>query len=146
MSWGKENCFKVNNTSTNSWYLDIGCSRHMPSDKIHLIKLNPKSGEEVTFGDNSKGQIGGIGSIGKNSSIFIENVLYVNDLKYNLLSIGQLYDKGLNVIFYSNGCKVINVVCKIMLVGHRIRNIYMVNLDELHDSNVCLIAKNENSS
>ncbi|KAH1039640.1 hypothetical protein J1N35_041383 [Gossypium stocksii] len=48
--------------------------RHMTGDKSHFIGLKPKSGGEVTFGDNSKGLIESIGSIGKNSSVFIENV------------------------------------------------------------------------
>ena len=34
----------------------------------------------MTFGDNEKGRIIGHGSIGNNSSSFIENVLLVNDL------------------------------------------------------------------
>ena len=32
-----------------------------------------------------------------------------------------------------------------MLVGHRIRNTYMVHLDNLHDSLIFRIAKNENN-
>ena len=57
------------------------------------MDLKPKNGD-VTFGDNSKGQIKGIGKIGNKFFIFIENVLLVNGLKYNLLSISQLCDKG----------------------------------------------------
>ncbi|KAH1056678.1 hypothetical protein J1N35_034743 [Gossypium stocksii] len=49
--------------------------RHMTGNKSHFVELKPKSGGEDTFGDNSKGLIEGIDSIGKNSSIFIENVL-----------------------------------------------------------------------
>ncbi|KAK8366904.1 hypothetical protein V6Z12_A02G149000 [Gossypium hirsutum] len=113
---------------TNSWYLNSGCSRHMTGDKGQFINLKPKSGGEVSFVDNSKELIKGIGSICKNSSIFIEHVLYVNGLKHNLLSISQLYDKGLNVIFESNGCKIIDIASNnIMLVGHRIGNIYIVH-------------------
>ena len=53
----------------------------------------------MTFGDNGKGRIIGLGSIGNNYSSLIENVLFVGDLKHNLLSINQLCDKGFNVIF-----------------------------------------------
>ena len=48
----------------------------------------------MTFGDNGKGRIIGYGSIGNNSSSFIENVFLINGLKHNLLSISQLCDKG----------------------------------------------------
>ncbi|KAK8623109.1 hypothetical protein V6N13_118002 [Hibiscus sabdariffa] len=40
-----------------------GCSRHMTGDKSRFLELKPKSGGVVTFGDNSKGHIEGIGSI-----------------------------------------------------------------------------------
>ncbi|KAA3470234.1 Copia protein [Gossypium australe] len=83
----EEHCFKVANSSKKSWYLDNGCSRHMTGGKSDFIKLKPKSGGVVIFGDNSKGKIEGIGFIGKNSLILIENVLHVNGLKHNLLSI-----------------------------------------------------------
>ncbi|GMI84085.1 hypothetical protein HRI_002077800 [Hibiscus trionum] len=59
-----EHCYKAKASSKNSWYLDSGCSRHMTGDKSRFVELKPKSGGVVTFGDNSKGHIEGIGSIG----------------------------------------------------------------------------------
>ena len=53
----------------------------------------------MIFRDNGKVKIIGHGSIGNNSSSLIENVLLVNGLKQNLLSISQHYDKGFKVIF-----------------------------------------------
>jgi len=41
----------------------------------------------VTFGDDSKGKIVGIGNIKIGSSPMIENVALVDGLKYNLLSV-----------------------------------------------------------
>ena len=70
----------------------------MTGDKNLFMDLKPKIRGDVTFGDNLKGQIEGIGTIGNKSSIFIENVLLVNGLKHNLLSISQLCDKGFKVI------------------------------------------------
>ncbi|KAA3477147.1 Retrovirus-related Pol polyprotein from transposon TNT 1-94 [Gossypium australe] len=142
----KEHCFEMGYSKKNLWYLDSGCSRHITDDKIHFIDLKPKSGRELTFGDNSTKQIKGIGSIGKTSSIIIENVLYVSGFKHNLLSISQLCDKGFNVIFESKGCTVIDIASnKIMLVKHMIEYIYMEHLDDMHNSSLCLIAKNKNS-
>ncbi|KAK8986324.1 hypothetical protein V6N11_013818 [Hibiscus sabdariffa] len=60
-----EHCYKAKTSCANSWYLDNGCSRHMTGDKSRFLELKPKSGGVVTFGDNSKGHIEGIGSIGK---------------------------------------------------------------------------------
>ena len=47
--------------------------------------LSPKESGNVTFGDNGKGKIIGIGTIGKYPSPIIENVLLVEGLKHNLL-------------------------------------------------------------
>ncbi|KAK9044451.1 hypothetical protein V6N11_058351 [Hibiscus sabdariffa] len=68
-----EHCYKAKASSANSWYLDSGCSRHMIGDKSRFLELKSKSGGVVTFGDNSKGHIEGIGSIGNNSSILIDD-------------------------------------------------------------------------
>ncbi len=50
-------------------------------------ELKPKDGGFVGFGGNQKGKIVGIGRIGKGSLPSIDNVLYVEGLKHNLLSI-----------------------------------------------------------
>ena len=56
-------CLKSTRTK-NEWYLDSGCSRHMTGDKEQFYKLNAKDRGHVTFGDNAKGKIVGIGEIG----------------------------------------------------------------------------------
>ena len=71
----------------------------MTGNKAMFATLQPKDGGYVTFSDNSKAKIIGIGSIGKNPFPIIENVLFVEGLKHNLLSINQLCDKGNRVIF-----------------------------------------------
>jgi len=67
-----------------------------------------KEGGMITFGDNGKGKIIGIGKIKIIPCTFIEIVLLVDKLKHNLLSISQLYDKGFKVIFESSMCVVTN--------------------------------------
>ncbi|PNX91902.1 putative copia-type protein [Trifolium pratense] len=47
----------------------------------------------VTYGDNNKGKIIGKGKVGAPPFTSIEDVLYVEGLKYNLLIISQLCDK-----------------------------------------------------
>jgi NADH/NAD ratio-sensing transcriptional regulator Rex len=74
--------------------------------KISLLLLHLKDGGNVTFGDNSKGKIIGIGKIGK----IIILLLLVNSLKHNLLSVSQLYDKSYNVIFKSIMCIIVTEI------------------------------------
>ena len=46
----------------------------------------------------------GEGNIGNQYKTQIENVLYVDGLKHNLLSISQLCDKGFKIEFNKNCC------------------------------------------
>ena len=75
--------------------MDSGCSRHMTGDESKFAFLTSRKGGYVTFGDNGKGRIIGHGSIGNNSSSLIENVLLVDGLKHNLLSIVNFVTKVL---------------------------------------------------
>ena len=83
------------------WYLDSGCSKHMIGDKSKFLSISFKQEGHVTYGDNNKGRILGRGSIRDKDILIIHDVLYVEGLKHNLLSISQLCEKGYQVIFLS---------------------------------------------
>ena len=75
------------------WYLDSDCSRHMTWEINNFATLlRYDEAGTVTFRDDSKGNIIGVGNIKINSSPLIENVVLVDGLKHNLLSISQLCD------------------------------------------------------
>ena len=71
----------------------------MIEDESKFTFLTNKNGGYVTFGDHAKRKIIGQGNIGNDISSLIENILLVDGLKHNLLSISQLCDKGFKVIF-----------------------------------------------
>jgi len=87
-----------------SWYIDSSCSKHMTRDASKFIYISPKNSGHVTYGDNNKGKILGVGKIGMNPSTSIENVLLVDGLKHSLLSVRQLCDKGFLLSFDSHNC------------------------------------------
>ena len=89
-----------------TWYLDSGRSRHMTGEKSMLLNLKPIEGGITSFGGMGKGKIIGIGKISIPSLAFIDNVLYVEGLKYNLLSISQFCDRGYIVSFNKDQCIV----------------------------------------
>ncbi len=117
----------------------------MTGDVEQFVTLESKKGGVVTYGDNGKGFIIGKDKIYITPSIFIENVLLVNGMKHNLLSISQFCDKGLKVTFEASACIIINPKNNsIVLIGQRQRNIYMVDLHELGKKNgLCLITNEE---
>ena len=71
----------------------------MTGDINKFSNLALKAKGYVTYGDNNKGRILGIGKVGAPPFTSIEDVLYVEGLKHNLLSISQLCDKGFKIKF-----------------------------------------------
>ena len=120
----------------------------MTGDRAMFSTLKSKGRGHVTFGDNSKGKIIGEGSIGKTSSPIIKNVLLVEGLKHNLLSISQMCDKGNHVSFDKSYCTIKNSTDNtVLFVGHRDENVYIFDLLSLspnHDVK-CLSTINESS-
>ena len=98
----------------------------------------------VTFGDNGKGKIIGIGNVGITLSTCIENILLIDSIKHNLLSINQLCDKDYKVIFKSSMCIVTSPSdVSTRFIGYRYGNVYMVDLDNLSIQNMqYLVAMN----
>lgn len=129
------------------WYLDSGCSRNMSGDKDQFLSLVAFDGGSVTFGDNSKGTITGLGKVGKTLSNAIDDVYYVEGLQHNLLSISQLCDKGNRVEFQANLCHIVNsqtgeLVCE----GTRKHDVYITFLDKIpQDKSICLRAVSDNN-
>ena len=69
------------------------------------------------------------------TNLLIENVLLVDGLKFNLLSISQLCDKDYTVVFDKSKCSTNSIEdSKTLLVGQRHDNVYM--LDSLCANNV----------
>lgn len=86
----------------------------------------------MTFDDNKKSQTIGIGNMSISPSIFIENLLLVNGLKYNLFSISQFCDKRFKIVFEL----FIYIISSLndngtMFIRYKYGNIYMVDQNDL---------------
>ena len=90
------------------WYLDSGCSKHMTRNKALFKTLFEGKIVIVTFGDGSKSVIRGIGTVDIPGLPVFEDVWYVDGLKANLLSISQICDNGLNVLFTKYECEILD--------------------------------------
>ena len=96
----------------------------MTEDKNKFTSFTLKDGGNVKFDDNSKRKIIGIGNIRKTHSFVIKDVLLVDGLKHNLLSISQLCDKGYNVIFKSIMYIIVNEIDnQVLFVAFRNENV-----------------------
>jgi hypothetical protein len=63
--------------------------------------------ENIVFGDNSKGEVLGVDKISITQDHSISNVLHVDLLSYNLLSIPQLCEMGYDYHFMDKGVTTI---------------------------------------
>ncbi|GAU24937.1 hypothetical protein TSUD_311720 [Trifolium subterraneum] len=97
------------NTSDQVWFVDSGCSNHMIGTKEWLFNFDDKFRETVKLGDNSTMQVMGKGNVKlylAGQVTVISDVYYLTDLKNNLLSIGQLQQKNLTIVFSKDVCKI----------------------------------------
>ena len=118
----------------------------MTGDESNFAFLARRKEGYVTLKDNGKGRIIGHGSIGNNSSSFIENVLLVDGLKHNLLSISQLCEKGFKVIFESSHCIIKDSQNdKIIFMGHRNENVYTVDISKYEGHDRCFSSIHDES-
>ena len=71
----------------------------MTRDRSLFKVFKSKKGGNVTFSDGSKSQMKGKGTISLPGLPNIANVLYVEGLRVNLLSISQICDQDFKVLF-----------------------------------------------
>ncbi|XP_017420400.1 uncharacterized protein LOC108330427 [Vigna angularis] len=84
------------------WYLDLGCSNHMTCNRDWLVNFAETERSMVKFADESTSKVERVGDVvirRKNGSrVILTSVLFVPAIRYNLLSIGQLIQKGFMVV------------------------------------------------
>ncbi|MGV8000512.1 hypothetical protein PJP08_29345, partial [Mycobacterium kansasii] len=73
-----------------------------------FTELKDMTDGSVTFGDGSNCKIIGQGTVQLYNFPLFKNVLYVEGLKHNLLSISQICDNNHNVKFSNHGCEIID--------------------------------------
>ena len=110
----------------NIWLMDSGCSCHMTGSHRWFSSLTPtKDKEYIVFGDNSRGKVRGVGAIRISDDFTLREVALVDKLGFNLLSVSQLLDEGVEVSF-KRGCSRVldsrgDFVCGIVPFGRVFR-------------------------
>jgi hypothetical protein len=80
------------------------------SRMFNSISANESNGiDSITFGDNGKGKVKGLGKIVISNDLSISNVLLIESLNLNLLSVAQLCDLGFKCIFGVDCVEIISI-------------------------------------
>ena len=90
---------------------------------------------------HDQGSLGKLGDIDKNNSNLITNVLLVEGLKHNTLSIIQFCNNGFKALFEPSKCIVNDSTSnKVILTANTYLNTYVLYLDDLLDHKVKCLA------
>ncbi|GJT41976.1 putative reverse transcriptase domain-containing protein [Tanacetum coccineum] len=119
----------------------------MTGNISYLSEYEPFNGGYVSFG-HGRGKITSKGSI-KTGKLDFENVYFVEELKYNLFSVSQIYDNKNSVLFTESECIVLGKDFKLVDDKHvllrtpRHQNMYSIDLKNVvpHKNLTCLITK-----
>ena len=86
--------------------------------------------DSITFCDNGKGKVKELGKIAISNDVSIFNVLLVESLNFNLLSVAQLCDLGFKCIFVVDDVEIISVDgSNLIFKGFRYENPYLVDFN-----------------
>lgn len=112
------------------WCLDSGCTSHMSANK-NYFKAMCTVDQTLNLANNNSTKINGIGNVeitvhgrGNDTDVQLKDVLYVSDLRTNLLSVSKITDSGYEVKFGKTGAIVTDKNNKVCLRAERIGNLY----------------------
>ncbi|GJV71095.1 retrovirus-related pol polyprotein from transposon TNT 1-94 [Tanacetum coccineum] len=126
------------------WIKDSGCSKHMTGNRKLFSTYKAYNGGNVVFGSNLRGNIIGKGTI-SNDSLKIDNVEHVDNLGFNLLSIGQICDNKCKVTFSEHDSEITRNG-KVIGRGIRKKGLYVMKLGNKPKDQICLATIDENST
>jgi hypothetical protein len=97
--------------------------------------------EYVTFVDDKKGKVLGTDAIKVNNFFTLNDVAFMNRLRYNLLSVSQLADADLSVLFRKSNYHALDSSGKRVCGISHIRNIFQFDFSSTQSSLRCLISQ-----
>jgi hypothetical protein len=113
----------------------------MTGNKKWFSSLTPLSHKEyVTFGNDKKGKVLGTGIIKVNDYFTLNDVAHVDKLRYNLLSVSQLVDADLDVLFCKSGLHVLDSSGKLVYDIPHLGKVFQADFSFAQSFMKCLIS------
>jgi hypothetical protein len=95
----------------------------------------------VTFGDDKKGKVLGTGVIEVNDHFTLNDIALVDRLRYNLLSVSQLVDANLSVLFCKYDSQDLDSSGGLVWGVSRIGNVFQADFSLARSSLKCLLSQ-----
>ena len=132
------------------WFLDSSCNNHMCGKKQFFSRFDESFNTSIKLGDNSSMAV-----IGKGNTRTLVNeivqviteVFYVPGLQNNLLSVGQLQEKGLAILIQHGKCKIYHpnrgLIMEIAMSSNRM---FILPTQKLLKEEICLSSLTEDQA
>ncbi|KAG8496293.1 hypothetical protein CXB51_009141 [Gossypium anomalum] len=117
-----------------SWLVDSGCSHHMAADVNLFKELDRSFSSRIRIGNGSLIKAKGRGDVLISSSTgnkLITDMLYVPDIDQNLLSVGQLVEKGYSLFFRSGSCVIEDSLGQEVVIVPMADKCFMLDVSQL---------------
>ena len=116
----------------------------MNGDRNKFVSLKEKKDGIMSFGNDGSSNVIGSGTVTlKSKDALAKNVLLVENMNHNLLSVGQMCDQGHTILFNSTKCEIRKgVFGEIVAIASQAPNDIYV-LDEA--TKACIIAKEDDT-
>ncbi|MCO5559847.1 hypothetical protein L7F22_013451 [Adiantum nelumboides] len=124
----------------DGWYVDSEASNHMTHHHDWFTSVQPFKGEGLFLtGDDSHHAIQGKGTITiqmlQGEEKDLSNVLLVPGITINLISVGQIVEKGYEVKFNKDECYVKNDKGKVVAHGKKNGRLFKLKMNATHNAN-----------
>ncbi|KAK9873685.1 hypothetical protein WA026_023685 [Henosepilachna vigintioctopunctata] len=110
--------FLCGNFDKTDWYIDSGASKHLTVRRDWIKNISDCGKQEIVTANNQK--------LSAKSSV--TDVLFIPELKTNLISVSQLIRNGNSVKFDAGGCCIFNKKNNLIGTARLVNNVYKLNI------------------
>ncbi|UYV82299.1 hypothetical protein LAZ67_21001652 [Cordylochernes scorpioides] len=126
------NCLIAKNQekSEQEWIIDSGATSHMTSC-FELLKDSENKERKIILADDTQIESKAIGNVKiktkEENLLILKDVLFVPQIKGNLLSVGKLLQDYQRIIFSKDKCTIIDFKDQVILEAPKIDDFYIIN-------------------
>ncbi|KAG8489064.1 hypothetical protein CXB51_017032 [Gossypium anomalum] len=138
-------CFVSSNKVKSNWLVDSGCTHHMAADESLFRDLDRSYVSKIRIGNGDLIQAKGKGNVVINTrsgNKVISDVLFVPDIDQNLLSVGQLVEKGYSLVFENGACVAKDTYGQELISVAMTDKCFMLNMNQLEKKAYTSLADN----